>query len=502
MENKHLFNRFLLKVDISGIQNFIFDIPSDNASKNLKGRSFYVYSLTHFAETFFKQHFSLPAPEIIFNGGGNLLMYLSANENELKTKIDEFQRDFLNSDIYPFIAYVKADDDNFEIQNSQLGTLLSIQKFKRNLNFTQYELSFNNIDWGELSKQLRKSKGFSIITDNKNTIFSIDKLSLTFSKEEKFAVSFENNLLNKIPINETGNVIGFDNIAKNALERGADEKLAALKMDVDNLGSLFIGMEKEKYKQMSQAVEIFFSTTIYTNVLQPYIDSGDIYPVFAGGDDTFIIGAWDKVFEVIPKIHSEFDKAQKEWRKNIIKKDDDITISAGVIIVPPKYPMIRLAEETENMLSLAKKEGKNRISIFGECITWEEFEKTSEMVIFLKDLILKKGESKALLHRIKSSSIGFRSLQDRIRKRNEIDFPKVYRLKYFLRNVKPENKKELDKLFTKYSDALIKDFLANKTNADKSVLTNPAIFPIASRWTELLIKNINQAVYNSENKKL
>src|SRR5690606_28842902 len=144
-----------------GIQNFIFDIPSDNASKNLKKRSFYVYSLTHFAETFFKQHFSLPAPEIIFNGGGNLLMYLSANENELKTKIDEFQRDFLNSDIYPFIAYVKADDDNFEIQNSQLGTLLSIQKFKRNLNFTQYELSFNNIDWGELSKQLRKSQGFS-----------------------------------------------------------------------------------------------------------------------------------------------------------------------------------------------------------------------------------------------------------------------------------------------------------------------------------------------------
>ena len=63
--------------------------------------------------------------------------------------------------------------------------------------------------------------------------------------------------------------------------------------------------------------------------------------------------------------------------------------------------------------------------------------------------------------------------------------------------IRENYKKELDKLFTKYSDALIKDFLANKTNADKSVLTNPAIFPIASRWTELLIKNINQSVYNS-----
>jgi CRISPR-associated protein Csm1 len=115
------------------------------------------------------------------------------------------------------------------------------------------------------------------------------------------------------------------------------------------------------------------------------------------------------------------------------------------------------------------------------------------MVISLKDLILNKGESKALLHRISSSEIGFRSLQDKIMKRNKIDFPKVYRLKYYLRNAKTEeNKKQLDEFFQSYSEALLSDFMADKTKADKSTLTNPAIFPIAARWTELLVKNINK----------
>jgi CRISPR-associated protein Csm1 len=43
------------------------------------------------------------------------------------------------------------------------------------------------------------------------------------------------NLLNKFPLENNGKIIDFDKIALKALSRGADEKLAALKMDVDNL---------------------------------------------------------------------------------------------------------------------------------------------------------------------------------------------------------------------------------------------------------------------------
>lgn len=484
-------NKFLLKVDISGIQNFIFNIPSDGASKNLKGRSFYVYALTYFAEKFFKQNFPSQTTEIIYNGGGNLLMYLSANEGDMKKKIEEFQHYFLEKDIYPFVAYVKADDNDFDLQNKQLGNLLNEEKFKRKLNFNPFESS-ENIDWNGLSNQLKKSNSFSISSYDKNKFISIGKFSLAFDEKNDFSILLKNNLLNKFPIDNDGNIIDFEEMVQKAYSRRADEKLAALKMDVDNLGKLFMNRNKDEYRKISQAIENFFSVTLYTDILKPYIENGEIYPVFAGGDDTFIIGAWDTIFEITSVIHSAFDSVQKNWRKNIIQKEDDITISAGLIVVHPKFPMIRLAEEVDDMLDLAKKEGKNRISVFGECVTWKEFERISEMVIFLKDLILKKGESKALLHRINSSEIGFRSLQDKIKKRNEIDFPKVYRLKYYLRNAKTEeNKKQLDEFFRNYSEALLSDLMADKTNADKSTLTNPAIFPIAARWTELLIKNID-----------
>ncbi|PLB85958.1 CRISPR-associated protein Cas10 [Dysgonamonadaceae bacterium] len=488
MEYNNNSNKFLLKVDISGIQNFIFDIPSDGASKNLKGRSFYVYVLTYFAEKFFKQNFPSQTTEIIYNGGGNLLMYLTANEKDLKNKIEDFQSYFLEKDIYPFVAYAKADDNNFDLQNKQLGKLLNQEKFKRKLNFSPFESS-ENIDWNGLSNQLKKSNSFTISSYDKNKFISIGKFSLTFDEQNDFSIPLKNNLLNKFPIDKDGNIIDFEEIAQKAYSRGADEKLAALKMDVDNLGKLFMNRNKGEYRKISQAIENFFSVTLYTDILKPYIEKGEIYPVFAGGDDTFIIGAWDKIFEITPCIHNAFDEAQKEWKKKI-KQEDDITISAGIVIVHPRFPMIRLADKVEDTLSLAKKEGKNRIGVFGECITWEEFKRVYEMMSLLKVLVKEKGESKALLHRISSSEIGFRSLQDKINKQNKIDFPKVYRLKYYLRNAKTEeNKKQLDEFFENYSEALLSDFMADKTKADKSTLTNPAIFPIAARWTELLIKN-------------
>jgi CRISPR-associated protein Csm1 len=397
-----------------------------------------------------------------------------------------FQSYFLEKNVYPFIAYVKADNNSFEFQNKQLGKLLNQEKFKRKINCSTFESS-ENVDWNGLSNQLKKSSYFSIIPYNKNKFISIGNFSLTFDDQNDF--SLENNLLNKFPVNKDGNIIAFDEIAQNSYLRGADEKLAALKMDVDNLGTLFMNRNKEEYKYISQAIENFFSVTLYTDILKPHIEKGDIYPVFAGGDDTFIIGAWDKILEITPIIHTAFDNAQNEWKKNI-KQEDDITISAGIVIVHPKFPMIRLADKVEDLLALAKKQGKNRIGVFGECITWKEFKRVCGMMNLLKDLVIEKGESKSLLHRISSSEIGFRSLQDKIKKRNEIDFPKVYRLKYYLRNAKTEeNKKQLDEFFKNYSEALLSDFMADKNKAEKSTLTNPAIFPIAARWTELLIKN-------------
>ena len=47
--------KYLLKGDISGIQNYIFDTTSKKAAQNLKACSFYVYVLTHIIEEYLKR---------------------------------------------------------------------------------------------------------------------------------------------------------------------------------------------------------------------------------------------------------------------------------------------------------------------------------------------------------------------------------------------------------------------------------------------------------------
>ena len=67
---------------------------------------------------------------------------------------------------------------------------------------------------------------------------------------------------------------------------------------------------------------------------------------------------------------------------------------------------------------------------------------------------------------------------------NKIDLPKVYRLKYYLRNAKTEeNRKILTEVFNAYAEDLLSDFL------HKGTKSNPAKYVVAARLTELLTKN-------------
>ena len=141
-----------------------------------------------------------------------------------------------------------------------------------------------------------------------------------------------------------------------------------------------------------------------------------------------------------------------------------------------------MAYEVEAFLSQAKNNGRNRITILGYSLTWEEYEIVIAIKNQLSVLVEEKGESRALIQRIKSSNIGYEALQKRA-KQGQIQLPKVWSLKYYLRNIKNENKEEVEKLFNTYSQSLIDAFM----NIQESV--NPMIFPIAARLTELLIKN-------------
>ena len=84
-------------------------------------------------------------------------------------------------------------------------------------------------------------------------------------------------------------------------------KLGILRMDVDNLGSIFqSGLSKEKsslarYASLSRSFDYFFSGYINNIVMQEEnVDKSFI--VYSGGDDLFIVGEWNTTIRIAKTI--------------------------------------------------------------------------------------------------------------------------------------------------------------------------------------------------------
>ncbi|MFN3316960.1 MAG: Cas10/Cmr2 second palm domain-containing protein, partial [Raineya sp.] len=310
--------QYLLKIDISGIQTFIFDVPSKGASRQLKARSVYVQMLTFLAEEFFKN--ALGKIEVLYNGGGNLFFFVESQEEQIQESIRKFQQDFTTENIFPIVAYVPKNED-FKVTMQALAQKANIAKLQKPLYLHSYDYKpVKEGKWKEITENLIEATGFIIKAEEKHTTahpLSKAGLVLEFSK---VGLQFEGTILNKVPISKDESITEFDEIAQKAT---GDAKLAALKMDVDNLGQLFRNKNQDEYQRNSKVLSEFFEKKIY-EILKEYIKNEYIYPIFSGGDDCFLIGAWDKILEVAGKIQVSFDKYQKENNLHL-------TLSAGVV---------------------------------------------------------------------------------------------------------------------------------------------------------------------------
>ena len=209
-----------------------------------------------------------------------------------------------------------------------------------------------------------------------------------------------------------------------------------------------------------------------------------IYVVFSGGDDCFLIGTWEKILDLAIVIRKKFKEFQDNLREDIrFQLENDITFSAGIVVFSPKYPMLRLSEEVEEALSASKSVAqKDSVTCFGNTVSWGEFEQSQRIANQLIVLIGDKKEAKSLIERIKSSDIGLDKLQQDARK-GRINIPKVWRLKYYLRNVRASNREEVGKIFEEYENAIMNAFLKKDDRG-----TNPVLYPLAARWAELFLK--------------
>ena len=151
------------------------------------------------------------------------------------------------------------------------------------------------------------------------------------------------------------------------------EALGVLKADVDNLGLLLsCGLPSHRFtisrmSTLSRRLDHFFSLYL-PYLLKSVPEFQNIYTVFAGGDDLFLIGPWNCMAQLARQL-------RQDWSRYVSGNDRDgaLTFSAGITLHKPHSPVDKLAHTTEEALEQAKDAGRNRVVMFGECTTWGEF---------------------------------------------------------------------------------------------------------------------------------
>lgn len=186
---------------------------------------------------------------------------------------------------------------------------------------------------------------------------------------------------------------------KSKKERGK-AFLGTLKADVDNLGFIFsIGLEDRlsmaRFASLSRMLNYFFSDRLVRLVEQEY---PNIYVVFAGGDDLFLLGPWTDIVAFTQRLGNEF--------VHYVAHNEDVTLSAGVSIDKPMLPIRAIADHAEALLEHAKDYGdditskKNAVSLFSTTVHWNDFNKLLEEGKWFEQLLLSEDISAGMANRL------------------------------------------------------------------------------------------------------
>lgn len=97
--------KYLLLGDISGIQEFIFNVKSEGAAKTLKSKSFFVYALAELCLKILDE--AMPENCLLFyNGGGNFYVFCKKIEDTTIAEVQRIiQEGLSNLEIYLTISY-------------------------------------------------------------------------------------------------------------------------------------------------------------------------------------------------------------------------------------------------------------------------------------------------------------------------------------------------------------------------------------------------------------
>ncbi len=186
---------------------------------------------------------------------------------------------------------------------------------------------------------------------------NISKISTLSSQLELFFSGFINNIASnykvyrKIP---EGYDSFFDKKPKRLQVQDSDESFNVykLKYDYDDSSRSSIFREDFESNLTKQDKEILDKASIPT-----------IYIDYSGGDDLLVIGPYDDVILFSQELRYQFS----QWTC----ENPSITLSGGINIINPKFPIGKAIDLAEEYLESSKTSGKNKLTLFGEVVNWE-----------------------------------------------------------------------------------------------------------------------------------
>lgn len=443
---------FLVSGDLSGIQPFIYTIPSKGALKSLRGRSFYLDVLLENLADEILGACGLSRSSRLYAGGGHFYLLLPATKEvdaflaSFEEQTNQWLLERFGSHLYLALGW--ATGTKAEIKSGvgdmyrRVSRIVSQKKLRRysveqlgmmfspesGVNTTKdrsrecgvchtstaaadlrpyppegekgtlacgvcrnlYEMGKAMVDGdGFLLSSKQEGNALPLPGHGRTLYLSAIPKGFKATAEGRVRIYWKNQryrpeegasylwLGDYLIRNEKGKVIEFETLAEKSGGETGINRLAVLRADVDNLGAAFIaGFTEEnaslaRSATLSRQLSVFF--TRYINDIckgrlapgqQPFsllrakkAASRKVHIVYSGGDDLFIVGAWDDLIELAVDIRRAFRQFT----------NGKLTFSAGVGFFKPSVPISTMARETGQLEDAAKDNApeKDSIALFG-----------------------------------------------------------------------------------------------------------------------------------------
>jgi len=486
MEKSQIFNKLFVGGDLSGIQRFLYNISSKKAAVSLKGRSSYLRQLMEKVCSDIKRAVETngaKAVDVIYSSGGKfylltdntpqIVQAVEACAKQSKLKLWEKHKGQLGLNV-SYVAFNEHSDGTIDCQDALR------QK-------PGYLWKIVNADFAHQKSQKFKD----LLTGNYQNFF--EPISVGGKPKVCAVTGIESGDCVKMPkddeddemyvlpsvyeqIKEGEKLCRKDGF-KSFKDYAGNSDLGVLRMDVDGLGKrIYDGFDYiTQYKTFSKRLVDFFEEETKNiqqeSAFKPYLNI-----IYAGGDDLFVVGRWNKVIDFAERIRQE---------TNNRFGSDGISISGGIAVVQPKFPISKAAElagDAENAAKQFNNGEKNAFHMLGKTVSWnKEFDYVKSFKQQFVSLIENYDLSKGILHKLMLySSIADRNKVLRKEGKPE-DFSYIWHISYYLTRYmkRYENNQTVCDFCRSLRDREI-DYRNGR---------NLELIALAARWAELELKD-------------